>query len=315
MTKAQPLLTCLAVCCAAAIASAQSHTADNGRDPEPFLSAVSLIEAGNEQEAARHLDAKWVEKFSPLIEETVPGPFLPGYWGCSRAKEIRVYLFIRNWQPGNVMQLPNGDLPIKQTTCRALTGGKVRLKWPLGTEVFMDRSERDPVATVIEYQVEGNAETAVISRSAAGYYGGPRREPSARTRAQTRWHIEPKQVARLQEIGTWLQKNGESIYGTRGGPFMSDKDFASTCKGNTIYLHLLNGRKEVVLPAMQADIESVSILNGSPVKLEKKDGNLVVRVDDKLADPIDTIVAVTIHKPALSITPVNIADVEGDVPE
>ena len=31
--------------------------------------------------------------------------------------------------------------------------------------------------------------------------------------------IEPRQVARLQEIGTWLNRYGEGIYGTRGGPF------------------------------------------------------------------------------------------------
>ena len=31
--------------------------------------------------------------------------------------------------------------------------------------------------------------------------------------------IEPRQVERLKEIGQWLAKYGESIYGTRGGPF------------------------------------------------------------------------------------------------
>ena len=31
--------------------------------------------------------------------------------------------------------------------------------------------------------------------------------------------IEPRQVERLKEMGAWLSKYGESIYGTRGGPF------------------------------------------------------------------------------------------------
>ena len=31
--------------------------------------------------------------------------------------------------------------------------------------------------------------------------------------------IEPRQVDRLKEMGDWLRKYGESIYGTRGGPF------------------------------------------------------------------------------------------------
>ena len=31
--------------------------------------------------------------------------------------------------------------------------------------------------------------------------------------------FEPRQVERLKEIGRWLAQYGESIYGTRGGPF------------------------------------------------------------------------------------------------
>ena len=31
--------------------------------------------------------------------------------------------------------------------------------------------------------------------------------------------IAPEQVGRLKEMGAWLAKYGESIYGTRGGPF------------------------------------------------------------------------------------------------
>jgi alpha-L-fucosidase len=31
--------------------------------------------------------------------------------------------------------------------------------------------------------------------------------------------IAPEQVERLKEMGAWLARNGESIYGTRGGPF------------------------------------------------------------------------------------------------
>ena len=31
--------------------------------------------------------------------------------------------------------------------------------------------------------------------------------------------IEPRQVERLREMGQWLGQYGESIYGTRGGPF------------------------------------------------------------------------------------------------
>ena len=51
--------------------------------------------------------------------------------------------------------------------------------------------------------------------------------------------IEDCQVERLKEIGAWLAKYGQSIYGTRGGPYKPTKRVASTRKGNTVYLHIL----------------------------------------------------------------------------
>ena len=43
--------------------------------------------------------------------------------------------------------------------------------------------------------------------------------------------IEPRQVDRLKEIGRWLARYGETIYGTRGGPFKPTKSVASTAQG------------------------------------------------------------------------------------
>jgi alpha-L-fucosidase len=51
--------------------------------------------------------------------------------------------------------------------------------------------------------------------------------------------IERRQVERLAAIGLWLKKYGESIYGTRGGPFRPTADLASTRRGSRVYLHLL----------------------------------------------------------------------------
>ena len=51
--------------------------------------------------------------------------------------------------------------------------------------------------------------------------------------------IEPRQVARLKEMGAWLSRYGESIYATRGGPFRPGAWGAATCKGNTVYVHIL----------------------------------------------------------------------------
>ena len=50
--------------------------------------------------------------------------------------------------------------------------------------------------------------------------------------------IEPDQVARLKEMGAWLEKNGEAVYGTRGGPWHPTPSHASTRTKGAIYLHV-----------------------------------------------------------------------------
>lgn len=74
--------------------------------------------------------------------------------------------------------------------------------------------------------------------------------------------IQPEFVQRLKEIGAWLQKNGESVYGTRGGPFKPRPWGAVTQKGNKLYVHVLDWQDEVLaLPAV-AGVKSASLLGG-----------------------------------------------------
>jgi alpha-L-fucosidase len=71
-------------------------------------------------------------------------------------------------------------------------------------------------------------------------------------------HIPTDQVARLQELGRWLKRHGEAIYGTRGGPFLPSAQVESTRVGRTIFLHVLPGAdgtaplRSIVLPAFPA---------------------------------------------------------------
>jgi alpha-L-fucosidase len=63
--------------------------------------------------------------------------------------------------------------------------------------------------------------------------------------------IEPRQVEVLQGVGAWLKQNGESIYGTRGGPYKPGDYGCSTRRGNTVYLHILKWDADTVtLPGL-----------------------------------------------------------------
>ena len=51
--------------------------------------------------------------------------------------------------------------------------------------------------------------------------------------------IQPVHRERLAEMGEWMRKNGESIYGTRGGPIPPRNWGVTTHKGSRVYLHAL----------------------------------------------------------------------------
>jgi alpha-L-fucosidase len=114
--------------------------------------------------------------------------------------------------------------------------------------------------------------------------------------------IDPAQANLLKDIGAWLAKNGDSIYGTRGGPWKPTASIVSTRKGNAVFIHVIkseNGRIE--LPALPAEIKSAALLNGEKVEFGQQDGKLVVAIPQSSLEPVDTIVKLELDRPALDI--------------
>jgi len=107
--------------------------------------------------------------------------------------------------------------------------------------------------------------------------------------------IEPRQVERLREIGEWLKVNGESIYGTRGGPFRPGNWVVSTHNADKIYVHVLewDGDK-VELPALEQKIASAVLMDGAPVAFEQTPEKVVLTLGKNLQAAIDTIVVLAV---------------------
>ena len=114
--------------------------------------------------------------------------------------------------------------------------------------------------------------------------------------------IEPRQVERLKEMGAWLKKCGESIYGTRGGPFEPGKWGASTHKDNKVYVHILNWPGETVtLPAIKQKIVSSSLLTGGTVTVKQADDGIAISVPAADRNELDTIVVLQVEGRAADI--------------
>lgn len=109
--------------------------------------------------------------------------------------------------------------------------------------------------------------------------------------------IESKQVDRLKEIGDWMELNGESIYGTKGGPFEPAKWGTSTSKGNLIYLHVLNLKgKKLQLPPLDKKIVTCRILQGEKVSFSQTKDGISINLPGLKKDVVDNIVVVELRK-------------------
>jgi alpha-L-fucosidase len=111
--------------------------------------------------------------------------------------------------------------------------------------------------------------------------------------------IEPRQVRRLAEVGEWLGRYGEAIYGTRGGPFAAGPWGGSTYRGNTIYLHILDWPEDTLtLPALERKIVASRSLTGQTVTVRQMDEVIEVAVPPTDREAIDTIIALKLDGPA-----------------
>lgn len=103
--------------------------------------------------------------------------------------------------------------------------------------------------------------------------------------------IQPEFVERLHAMGTWLQANGESIYGTRGGPIKPRPWGVTTQKGGKIYVHVLDWKDEVLaLPKLPKVRRATLLADGKPVEVSESAGATLLRFPSAQRDPADTIV-------------------------
>lgn len=113
--------------------------------------------------------------------------------------------------------------------------------------------------------------------------------------------IDPSHVARLREVGEWLGKYGQSIYATRGGPYLPGDFGVSTYRGNTIFLHILDTRTTTLnLPALPAKILACASLTGVQASCKQSDNGVEVTLAGSNS-PLDTIVEMTLASPAAEI--------------
>lgn len=101
----------------------------------------------------------------------------------------------------------------------------------------------------------------------------------------------------LAEVGQWLERNGDAIYGTHVGPWQPVDDVYGSvqAKDGTIYLHVLDqaALNDTTLPAIDAQITGISLLDGTPVHYSPApSGGIRIDLPDTAADHGDIILRI-----------------------
>jgi len=105
-------------------------------------------------------------------------------------------------------------------------------------------------------------------------------------------------VKRLLDIGEWLSANGESIYGTVGGPLSDENGWGvSTCKGNTLYIHQLSDCETIEASIEGLKLKSASFLDGGEeVPFTRKGSSFTLSLPSLPEGSADRVVKLVFNK-------------------
>lgn len=108
--------------------------------------------------------------------------------------------------------------------------------------------------------------------------------------------IPKESVNILLEMGDWLKRNGEAVYGTTHSPFYYD-DVVWRCTGkpNTLYFHIFKWGNKVTIPGLKSNVVNATFLEtGKKVNYSQKGEHLVFSLPKQPINKYNTIIKVEI---------------------
>jgi alpha-L-fucosidase len=108
--------------------------------------------------------------------------------------------------------------------------------------------------------------------------------------------VQPEFIITLREMGTWMEKNGETIYGTRGGPVSPKSWGVTTQKGNKVYVHIMNPEdNNLLLPDFGKKIRNITLFStGAKLKYKQDAFGITISIPVEAIDETDTILVIEI---------------------
>jgi len=108
--------------------------------------------------------------------------------------------------------------------------------------------------------------------------------------------LQPEFVNTLNEVGKWMGKYGETIYGSRGGPVSPKSWGVTTQKANKVYVHILNAEDlNLLIPDFGKKVKGITLFGtGAKIKYKQDAFGIAVSLPREIIDETDTILVIEI---------------------
>ncbi|MBK7927231.1 MAG: alpha-L-fucosidase [Bryobacterales bacterium] len=101
--------------------------------------------------------------------------------------------------------------------------------------------------------------------------------------------IQEEFTVRLKEIGQWMKANGETVYGTRGGPVSPRNWGVTTQTATKVYVHVLDWQDEMLAVPSLGKVKNARLLNGQKVEMAAAGSGVMFKLPGQ-RDALDTII-------------------------
>ncbi len=103
--------------------------------------------------------------------------------------------------------------------------------------------------------------------------------------------LQPENVRTLGEIGKWLERYGESVYGTRGGPVTPRPWGVTTQAGNRVYVHVLDwSDPKLLVPFTGRVRQAVLLRDGRAIPIQARSDGLELALPAAQPDEWDRVI-------------------------
>ena len=114
--------------------------------------------------------------------------------------------------------------------------------------------------------------------------------------------LKPEEKAILEGIAPWMQKYGEAVYSTRGGPWINGAWGGSTYRGENVYLHLFNaGDEAIVLNRLPQNVTAATTIDGKAIPFNQDEKTVSVTLPADARDPHVSIIKLTLDAPVSGV--------------